>query len=164
TRIGKGRGARGLSRRGGAGGGRGGAGGCRGGGKARGARPPPALARGGAPPPPFAFWGGGRTRGPHPRPPGGPAWPARGRRVAARGARPRLATREEFVKRGGIPLKGITAAAVPAALDACLVLLDRFGTMSFSQVVGPTRMILTRPQRREPWHADFARTLDTLVA
>lgn len=84
--------------------------------------------------------------------------------IAGQGAAPRLATREEFAKRGGIPLKGITAAAVPAALDACLTLLDRFGTMSFTTVVGPTRLILQRPQRREPWHADFARTLDTLVA
>src|SRR6516165_5718932 len=75
--------------------------------------------------------------------------------IAGQGAAPRLATREEFAKRGGIPLRGITAAAVPAALDACLVLLDRFGTMSFTQVVGPTRLILNRPPRREPWHADF---------
>lgn len=84
--------------------------------------------------------------------------------IAGQGAAPRLATREEFVKRGGIPLKGTTAAAVPAALDACLTLLDRFGTMSFTQVVGPTRLILNRPPRREKWHADFARTLDALVA
>jgi gamma-glutamyltranspeptidase/glutathione hydrolase len=84
--------------------------------------------------------------------------------IAGQGAAPRLATREEFVKRGGIPLRGITAAAVPAALDACLTLLDRFGTMSFTQVVGPTRLILNRPPRREKWHADFARSLDTLVA
>ncbi len=84
--------------------------------------------------------------------------------IAGQGAAPRLATREEFVKRGGIPLRGITAAAVPAALDACLTLLDRFGTMSFARVVGPTRLILNRPPRREAWHADLARTLDTLVA
>ncbi len=84
--------------------------------------------------------------------------------IAGQGAAPRLATREEFAKRGGIPLKGITAAAVPAALDACLTLLDRNGTMTFAQVVAPTRQILARPPRREPWHADFTRTLETLVA
>ena len=84
--------------------------------------------------------------------------------IAGQGAAPRLATREEFVQRGGIPLKGIEAAAVPAALDACLTLLDRFGTMTFTQVVAPTRQLLARPPRREPWHADFARTLETLVA
>ncbi|MHB1559621.1 MAG: gamma-glutamyltransferase family protein, partial [Isosphaeraceae bacterium] len=84
--------------------------------------------------------------------------------IAGQGAAPRLATREEFARRGGIPLKGITAAAVPAALDACLTLLDRYGTITFAQAVAPTRQILARPPRREPWHADFTRTLETLVA
>jgi gamma-glutamyltranspeptidase/glutathione hydrolase len=84
--------------------------------------------------------------------------------IAGQGAAPRLATREEFARRGGIPLKGIESAAVPAALDACLTLLDRFGTMTFAQVVAPTRQLLIRPPHREPWHADFARTLETLVA
>jgi len=84
--------------------------------------------------------------------------------IAGQGAAPRLATREEFARRGGIPLKGIESAAVPAALDACLTLLDRFGTMNFAQVVAPTRQLLARSPRREAWHPDFARTLDTLVA
>jgi gamma-glutamyltranspeptidase / glutathione hydrolase len=84
--------------------------------------------------------------------------------IAGQGAAPRLATREEFARRGGIPAKGIEAAAIPAALDACLTLLDRFGTMTFTQVVAPTRQWLIRPPRRGDWHADFARTLDTLVA
>ncbi len=84
--------------------------------------------------------------------------------IAGQGVAPRLATREEFARRGGIPARGIEAAAVPAALDACLTLLDRFGTMTFAQVVAPTRHLLVRPPRREAWHADFARTLETLVA
>jgi len=84
--------------------------------------------------------------------------------IAGQGVAPRLATREEFARRGGIPARGIEAAAVPAALDACLSLLDRFGTMTFAQVVTPTRHLLVRPPRREAWHPDFARTLDTLVA
>jgi gamma-glutamyltranspeptidase/glutathione hydrolase len=84
--------------------------------------------------------------------------------IAGQGAAPRLATREEFARRGGIPAKGITAAAVPAALDACLTLLDRFGTMTFAQVVAPTRQLLVRPPRREAWHPDLLRTLEALVA
>src|SRR5262249_13890266 len=32
------------------------------------------------------------------------------------------------------------------------------------QVVAPTRHLLVRPPHRETWHADFARTLETLVA
>jgi gamma-glutamyltranspeptidase / glutathione hydrolase len=84
--------------------------------------------------------------------------------IAGQGAAPRLATLEHFKPRGKIPASGIEAAAVPAALDAVLTLLDRFGTMSFAQVVAPTRRLLARPSRRENWHADFARTLETLVA
>ncbi len=83
--------------------------------------------------------------------------------IAGQGAAPRLATRDEFLKRGGIPLKGILAAAVPAALDACLTLLDRFGTMTFAQVVAPTRVLLQHPTRPERWHADLARTITALV-
>jgi gamma-glutamyltranspeptidase/glutathione hydrolase len=84
--------------------------------------------------------------------------------IAGQGTAPRLATREHFNSKGGIPAKGIEPAAVPAALDACLTLLDRFGTMSFTQAVAPTRHLLVQPPRREPWHSDFARTLETLVA
>ena len=71
--------------------------------------------------------------------------------IAGQGAAPRLATLEHFKGRGGIPARGIEAAAVPAALDACLTLLDRFGTMTFTQVVAPTRRCLRRPaQAGEP--------------
>jgi gamma-glutamyltranspeptidase/glutathione hydrolase len=84
--------------------------------------------------------------------------------IDGQGAAPRLATRQEFARRGGIPLRGITPAAVPAALDACLTLLDRFGTMTFAEVAAPTQQLLSRPARRETWHADLARTIKTLVA
>jgi gamma-glutamyltranspeptidase/glutathione hydrolase len=84
--------------------------------------------------------------------------------IDGQGSAPRLATREAFARRGGIPLKGIEAAAVPAALNACLTLLERFGTMTFTQVVAPTWQVLARPPHREAWHADFARTIETLVA
>jgi gamma-glutamyltranspeptidase/glutathione hydrolase len=84
--------------------------------------------------------------------------------IDGQGAAPRLATFEHFKQKGGIPARGIEAAAVPAALDACLTLLDRFGTMKFTQVVAPTRKWLINPPKREDWHADFGRTLETLVA
>ncbi len=83
--------------------------------------------------------------------------------IAGQGAAPRLATLEHFKGAGGIPAKGIEPAAVPAALDACLTLLDRFGTMTFTQVIAPTQAILRRPAQPEDWHADFARMLGTLV-
>ena len=82
--------------------------------------------------------------------------------IAGQGAAPHLATREHFEGRGGIPGRGIEAAAVPAALDACLSALDRFGTMTFTQVVAPTLKLLD--QDPKAWHADLARTLRELSA
>src|SRR5207249_2523247 len=87
------------------------------------------------------------------------------RRIAAvlsgQGAATQLATREYFVKKGGIPGRGVEAAAVPAALDACLTLLDRFGTRTFAAVAEPMLRLLDRHERE--WHADLARTIRQLV-
>ena len=83
--------------------------------------------------------------------------------IAGQGAAPRLATLDHFQGGGAIPSRGIEAAAVPAALDACLTLLDRFGTMTFAQVVAPTQALLRRPARPAAWHADLARTLEMLI-
>jgi hypothetical protein len=80
--------------------------------------------------------------------------------LAGMGAAPRLATREHFAK-DGIPGSGIEAAAVPAAPDACLTLLDRHGTRTFSQVAEPALRLLDRG--KEEWHADLASTLRRLV-
>lgn len=82
--------------------------------------------------------------------------------ICGQGAAPQLATREHFLKRWGIPGKGIEAAAVPGALDAVLTLLDRHGTLTFSHAVGPTLRLLER--RREPWHADLETTLRRLMS
>jgi gamma-glutamyltranspeptidase/glutathione hydrolase len=80
--------------------------------------------------------------------------------IAGQGAAPKLATLEHFEKSGGIPTHGIESAAVPAALDACLVALDRYGTKSFAEVVAPTLKLLGD---REPWHPDLFRTLTRLI-
>jgi gamma-glutamyltranspeptidase/glutathione hydrolase len=81
--------------------------------------------------------------------------------IAGQGAAPKLATREYFAKRGGIPLKGVEPATVPAVLDACLTALDRYGTRTFAESIAPTLRLLDHHQL--PWHADFARTLRRLV-
>ena len=81
--------------------------------------------------------------------------------ISGQGAAPRLATREYFASRGGIPGSGIEPAAVPAALDACLTVLDRYGTRTFSDVAAPTLAILDRHQA--DWHADLAVTLRRLI-
>jgi gamma-glutamyltranspeptidase/glutathione hydrolase len=81
--------------------------------------------------------------------------------LCGQGAAPRLATREYFVKRGGIPGRGLEAAAVPGALDACLTLLDRHGTRTFAEVVASTVRLLDRHQKE--WHSVLAKTLRRLV-
>jgi gamma-glutamyltranspeptidase/glutathione hydrolase len=82
--------------------------------------------------------------------------------IAGQGTAPRLATREYFEKKGGIPARGIESAAVPATLDALLTALDRFGTRRFADVAVPTLRILDRHE--QPWHADLARTIRRLVS
>ena len=83
--------------------------------------------------------------------------------VAGQGAAPWLATREHFASRpGGIPARGIEAAAVPATLDACLTALDRYGTRTFAAVAAPAVRILDRHE--QGWHADLARTFRRLIA
>jgi gamma-glutamyltranspeptidase/glutathione hydrolase len=81
--------------------------------------------------------------------------------LAGQGAAPRLATREHFAERGGIPARGIEAAAVPAAPDALLTALARHGTKSFSEVAAPALRILDRGEHS--WHADLARTIRRLI-
>lgn len=78
--------------------------------------------------------------------------------IAGQGVAPRLATREFFLKNAeGIPGVGLLSATVPAAIDAILTLLERHGTMRFSDVVKPTIRLLDDPQ--EPWHNDLKQTL-----
>lgn len=77
------------------------------------------------------------------------------------GTAPRLATREYFAKKDGIPGKGIEPAAVPGALDASLTALDRYGTRTFAEVVTPTLRLLDKGTA--PWHTDLAATLRRLV-
>lgn len=82
--------------------------------------------------------------------------------LCGQGAAPRLATRDYFAQRGGIPGSGLAPAAVPGAFDAVLTLLDRHGTRTFAQVVAPTLALLDRHE--QAWHADLAVTLRRLVA
>ena len=82
--------------------------------------------------------------------------------IAGQGVAPGLATREHFVAKGGIPKKGVEAAAVPALLDACVVTLERHGTKTFAEVVAPTLQLLDRGKL--PWHPHLARTIRRMVA
>ena len=82
--------------------------------------------------------------------------------IAGQGVAPRLATREHFAVRGSIPTNGIEPAAVPALLDACVVTLERHGTMTFAQVTAPTLRLLDAGNL--PWHPHLARTIRRLIA
>ena len=78
------------------------------------------------------------------------------------GAAPKLATQEFFAKRkGGIPAKGIEAAAVPGMVDGVLTALDRYGTITFAEAVTPTLALLD--QHQKPWHEDLARTIRRMI-
>src|SRR5438105_4850186 len=81
--------------------------------------------------------------------------------LAGQGAAPRLATREYFAARGGIPGKGLEPAAVPAAFDACITLLDRYGTLRLADVAVPALRLLDRA--KVEWHPLLARSIRRLV-
>ncbi len=78
------------------------------------------------------------------------------------GTAPKLATRDYFAKIGGIPGSGVKPPAVPATIDACLVCLERHGTLTFGQVAQPALALLDKHQQK--WHADMAVTLRRLIA
>ncbi len=73
------------------------------------------------------------------------------------GVAPRLATLQYFTRNEGIPGRGVEPAAVPGAVDACLTMLARYGTKTFSECVAPTLGLLDQGTR--PWHADLAKTI-----
>lgn len=82
--------------------------------------------------------------------------------LAGIGGAPRLATVEYFEAAGGIPKTGPQAAVVPGALDAMLVALDRFGTISFKRAAQPMLQVLAK--NPDPWCRDLERTMATLIA
>ncbi len=81
--------------------------------------------------------------------------------IAGQGVAPRLATREHFLKKGGIPKSGIESPTVPALLDACLVALERYGTMTFTETATPMLKLLD--EGNLDWHADLAKTTRRLM-
>jgi len=84
--------------------------------------------------------------------------------LSGQGAAPRLATVEYFERHKGGRIPGSndpTTAAVPSALDACLVALDRYGTLSFAETVQPALTILERQD--SGWRADLAKTIRRLI-
>jgi gamma-glutamyltranspeptidase/glutathione hydrolase len=81
--------------------------------------------------------------------------------LAGQGVAPRLATRDHFAAKGGIPDHGIDTATVPALPGAVLTLLERHGTRTFADAAAPTLTILAREE--QDGHADLARTIRTMI-
>ena len=57
--------------------------------------------------------------------------------VNATGAAPTGATREFYLKRDGIPMKGILSVSIPGLVDGWLVAHERFGTRPLHEVFAP---------------------------
>ena len=81
--------------------------------------------------------------------------------LCGQGPAPGLATREYFVPKGNTVDEGPEAWAVPGVLDACLTALERYGTMTFTEVTVPMLRILDKGE--EDWHLRFAKTIRRLV-
>lgn len=82
--------------------------------------------------------------------------------ISGMGTAPKLATREHFAAKGGIPANGIETAAVPGAPGAIITLLDRYGTRTFEQAAQPMLRILDRHGKE--WHADLAVNIRKMIA
>ena len=82
--------------------------------------------------------------------------------ISGMGTAPKLATREYFAAKGGIPANGALTAAVPAAPGAIITLLDRYGTQTFEQAAQPMLRILDR--HGQDWHANLAENIRRMIA
>ncbi|MCE9526192.1 MAG: gamma-glutamyltransferase, partial [Planctomycetales bacterium] len=82
--------------------------------------------------------------------------------ISGMGTAPKMATREYFATKGGIPKGGIETAAVPAAPGAIITLLDRYGTRTFEQAAQSMLRILDR--HGKDWHADLAVNIRKMIA
>ncbi len=66
-------------------------------------------------------------------------WAETGQVVAvnATGPAPRAATRETYLKNGGIPMKGMRSVSVPGLVDGWLLAHERYGTLKLEDVFAP---------------------------
>jgi gamma-glutamyltranspeptidase / glutathione hydrolase len=95
--------------------------------------------------------------------------------LAGQGAAPLDSKAIEWYLENGIPDGEVKAAAVPAALDAIVTLLKRYGTKTFGEVVQPTLVILDAGgptsyrqagrtiETGRNWRGDLAATFRKLV-
>ncbi|GAB4362965.1 MAG: gamma-glutamyltransferase [Calditrichia bacterium] len=97
--------------------------------------------------------------------------------LSGQGAAPLDPQAIEWYLKKGIPGSDIRAAAVPAVIDLCVTLLQKYGTFTFTETVQPTLRILDQGgpswyvdtadrdtiETGRNWYADLAVTLRKLV-
>lgn len=82
--------------------------------------------------------------------------------LCGQGAAPLDPQAIEWFYKNGIPATGsMKAAPVPGAVDLCVTLLKRNGTISFARAVAPALALLDRGEK--PWQKPLAATLRKLV-
>lgn len=67
----------------------------------------------------------------------------------------------DWYMQNGIPNHDIKMAPVPAVVDLCITMLQRYGTKSFGEIIAPTLALLDRG--KEAWHPLLAVTLRRMV-
>ena len=67
----------------------------------------------------------------------------------------------DWYMKNGIPDRDIKMAPVPSVVDLCVTTLQRYGTMSFEEIVAPVLALLDAG--KEDWHPRLAVTLRRMV-
>ncbi|MDA0708574.1 MAG: gamma-glutamyltransferase [bacterium] len=82
--------------------------------------------------------------------------------LSGMGRAPRSQEAMDWYMANGIPGDGdMKMAPVPSVVDLCITTLQKYGTKSFEEIVGPVLRILDAGD--EPWHPNLATTLRKLV-
>lgn len=81
--------------------------------------------------------------------------------LSGQGGAPLSQTAIDWYMANGIPNKDMKMAPVPAVVDLCITMLQKYGTKSFTEIIAPTLAILDAGD--QPWHPNLAKTLRRMV-
>lgn len=81
--------------------------------------------------------------------------------LSGQGGAPRSPQAIDWYMQNGIPNHDIKMAPVPAVVDLCVTMLQRYGTKSFGEIVAPVLALLDGG--KEAWHPALAVTLRRMV-
>jgi gamma-glutamyltranspeptidase / glutathione hydrolase len=77
--------------------------------------------------------------------------------LSGQGGAPRAQAAIDWYMAHGIPNHDMKMAPVPSVVDLCITMLQRYGTLTFADIVAPTLAILDAG--KEVWHPNLAHTL-----